>query len=125
MKLTLNILLSAIFIFIVTAVMIGCGHQKDKYGEDISDFKVTSIKSILDDSKNYEGKTVTLKGTVVIECPTGCWFNLKDDTGVIYVDLNPSGFAIPQIVKKTVVVQGTVAMKLTKPIVIGKGVEIQ
>lgn len=125
MKLTLNILLSAIFIFIVTAVMIGCGPQKDKYGEDISDFKVTSIKSILDDSKNYEGKTVTLKGTVVIECPTGCWFNLKDDTGVIYVDLNPSGFAIPQIVKKTVVVQGTVAMKLTKPIVIGKGVEIQ
>ena len=36
--------------------------------------------------------SVVLRGTLVEKCPvSGCWFRLKDDTGVVKVDLKSAG----------------------------------
>ena len=50
---------------------------------------------------------------------------MKEDTGMIHVDIKPSGFAIPQKVGKTVVVEGTVSVQNNEPVLIGTGVEIK
>ena len=73
----------------------------------------------------YLTKTVKLEGKIVAECPTGCWFDVDDGTGVLHVDTKPSGYAIPQRVGKKVVVEGEIYERGGKPIMIGKGVEIQ
>jgi uncharacterized protein YdeI (BOF family) len=37
----------------------------------------------------------TLSGVMIEKCPTaGCWFRLRDDTGVIKVDTKTAGFVV-------------------------------
>ena len=104
----------------------GCGEKgTDAYGQEISNRNVTKLNAILGQPDNFDGKTVTVEGKIVQEYPTGCWFNMKEDTGMIHVDIKPSGFAIPQKVGKTVVVEGTVSVQNNKPVLIGTGVEIK
>ncbi|MBI5386995.1 MAG: hypothetical protein HZA90_20165 [Verrucomicrobia bacterium] len=41
---------------------------------------------------------VTLTGELVEKCPTaGCWFRLKDDTGIIKVDTKAAGFVVVNV----------------------------
>ena len=53
-------------------------------------------------------ETVTLRGTMVEKCSVAaCWFRLKDDTGVVKVDLAAAGFTVIDVpVNATVVVTG-------------------
>jgi uncharacterized protein YdeI (BOF family) len=107
-------------------VLAGCGRKgADAYGQEISERNVTKLNAILAQPDNFEGKTVTVEGKIIQECPTGCWFDIKDEAGMIHVDIKPSGFAIPQKVGKTVKVEGQVSVKNNKPVLIGKGVEIK
>lgn len=124
MKVNNNILFR-VTIFFILVTLVGCTRVANNYGQKISNFDVVPIKDILINTGDYAGKTITVKGKIISECPSGCWFNLGQDAAVIYVDLNPSGFAIPQITGKTVLVQGRVDIKDTKPIFIGQGIEIQ
>ncbi|MBL7129933.1 MAG: DUF4920 domain-containing protein [Candidatus Omnitrophica bacterium] len=120
----INSVLLCITIFLLITAVIGCG-QVQQYGQTISKNKITEISKILTKPGSYEGKTVTIEGKIITECPTGCWFDLKDESGVIYVDLKPSGFAIPQKTGHKVTVQGEVEKKNEKIVIIGKGVEIR
>ena len=108
---------------LITAIA-GCS-KVETYGERVSNHKTTPIKDILTSSKNYDGKTVTIKGKIAIECETGCWFNFKEGDAIIYVNIEPSGFAIPQRSGRNAIIEGNVAIKDGKPILIGKGVEIK
>ena len=104
----------------------GCGRKEAKtYGQEISDRNVTKLNAILSQPNNFDGKTVTVEGKIVQECPTGCWFDIRDDGGMIHVDIKPSGFAIPQKVGKTVIVEGQVSVQNNQAVLIGKGVEVQ
>jgi uncharacterized protein YdeI (BOF family) len=104
----------------------GCGKKEaDKYGQEISDRTVTKVEAILKEPGNFDGKTVTVQGKIIRECPTGCWFEVKENSGIIYVDLNPSAFAIPQKVGKTAIVEGRVLVRNNQPMIVGKGVEIK
>ena len=58
--------------------------------------KATRIGDILQDPKGFGGKTVVVEGRIASECPSGCWFTLKDGNAVIYIDLKPSNLVIPQ-----------------------------
>jgi hypothetical protein len=58
--------------------------------------KTAHIGDILQDPKVFDGKTVLVEGKISRECPSGCWFTLKDGNAEIYIDLNPSGMVIPQ-----------------------------
>ena len=76
-------------------------------------------------SKDYVGKTVTVKGKIKLVCETGCWFNLEDEGATIYTDLAPSGFAIPQKVGRSATVEGKISIESGKLTLTGKGVEIR
>lgn len=104
----------------------GCGKKEaDKYGQEISNRTATKVEAILKEPGNFDGKTVTVQGKIIRECPTGCWFEVKENSGIIYVDLNPSGFAIPQKVRKTATVEGKVSVRNNQPMIVGTGVEIK
>lgn len=120
-----------LMILIIIVSIAGCSNNinvdsnnnREKYGVDITEKEVTSVKDILTNPDKYLDQTVRLEGKIVRECPTGCWFFLEDQTGKIYVDINPSGLSIPQKVGKKVVVEG-VPTKINNVVsVIGKGVE--
>jgi uncharacterized protein YdeI (BOF family) len=53
---------------------------------------------------------VTLNGVMVEKCPVaGCWFRLRDDTGIIKVDTKSAGFAVVNVPLETrVTITGTV-----------------
>jgi len=122
-----NFILLSIFLILIIGILMSCMScgKKEKFGEAISEQKSTEIGDIFTHPKDYEGKTVKVEGKIVEECPSGCWFNLKDETGVIYIDIMPSGFAIPQKVGRQATVEGKVITKEGKLMIIGKGVEIK
>jgi hypothetical protein len=95
------------------------------YGREITNRNITEVKAVLTTPETFDGKTVTVKGKIVNECPSGCWLEVQEGSAILYVDLNPSGFAIPQKVGKEVVVEGNVSMRDNKPIMTGTGVEIK
>jgi uncharacterized protein YdeI (BOF family) len=104
----------------------GCSKKDSgKYGQKISNYTLTKIGAILKDAKSFDGKTVTIEGKIVDECPTGGWFDITDQTGVIYVDLHPSDVAIPQRVGGRVMVEGKVLVRDNKPMIVGTGVELK
>ena len=99
----------------------------EKYGAELSGVKNTEIKDILAAPQSFEGKPVIIEGKITSECSTGCWFYLSVGAGnlSIYVDTKNSGFAIPQKVGKYILVEGTVAIKKTGPMIQAKGVVIK
>lgn len=104
----------------------GCAKKNSAtYGEKISNRNITEVKAVLTTPETFDGKTVTVRGKIVNECPSGCWLEVQESTAILYVDLNPSGFAIPQKVGKEAVVEGKVSMRDNKPLITGTGVEIK
>ena len=49
-----------------------------------------------------------VKGKIASECPSGCWFTLKEGNAVIYIDLAPNNLVIPQKKGATATVTGEV-----------------
>jgi uncharacterized protein YdeI (BOF family) len=44
------------------------------------------------------GRAATVAGEIIEKCPVaGCWFMLRDDTGVIKVDTKSAGFVVLEI----------------------------
>jgi uncharacterized protein YdeI (BOF family) len=82
-----------------------------------------TIGAILEASADYKDKEVVLKGKIVQECGSGCWFIIQDSTGQIYVDLAPSNLVIPQKVGSTAKVSGVVTISKGTTYLIGKKVE--
>ena len=120
------IVLLPIILLIIFGVS-GCSGNSsnniEKYGVDITEKEVTSVKDVLANSDEYLNRTVRLEGKITRECGSGCWFFLEDDTGTIYVDINPSGLSIPPKVGKKVAVEGVPTNRNGRISIIGKGVE--
>lgn len=108
---------------VLTILVGGCG-KAERYGEEFTVTEATAVSDILANPATYEGRTVRIEGEIARECPTGCWFDLKDGSAVIYVDIGPRGLAIPQRVGRKVAVEGTVSREDGQPRFLGKGVEI-
>ena len=126
-----NIKLIGILLIIILIILgiSGCSSNSsdnsERYGVNITEKKVVSVKDIYTNPNEYLDQTVRLEGKIVRECPSGCWFYLEDNTGKIFVDINPSGLSIPQRVGKKVTVEGELKRKDGRIIFIGKGVEIK
>ncbi len=72
----------------------------------------------------YDGKDVVIQGKIEIECASGCWFILNDESASLYVNILPSNFVIPQKSGSNAKVYGKVTTKNGDPTMIGKIVEI-
>jgi len=127
-----NIKLIAVLLIIILIILgiSGCsGNSSDnsdnseRYGVNITEKKVVSVKDIYTNPNKYLDQTIRLEGKIVRECGSGCWFFLEDETGTIYVDINPSGLSIPPKVGKKVVVEGVPENKNGRISINGKGVE--
>ena len=105
--------------------LISCKGKAEFFGQPVSDKTITPIKSIATAPADYNDKTVTVKGKIILECPAGGWFDLQQDAALLHVDLHPTGFAIPQKVGSIVTVQGTLKIQDNQPTLIGTGVEIK
>lgn len=103
----------------------GCGSKGGLFGQPITESNVTRIGDILAHPEQFDKKTVLIEGKIVEECPAGGWFMLKDEAGIIYVDLHPSYFAIPQAVGHHTMAQGVVREEDSRVSVIGKGVQLK
>ena len=124
-----NIKLIGILLIIILIILgiSGCSSNSsdnsERYGVNITESKVVSVKDIYTNPNEYLNQTVRLEGKIVRECGSGCWFFLEDETGTIYVDINPSGLSIPPKVGKKVVVEGVPENKNGRISINGKGVE--
>ncbi|MEQ8186857.1 MAG: DUF4920 domain-containing protein [Candidatus Eremiobacterota bacterium] len=68
----------------------------NSYGQAISSNPAVTIKELQSNKNKYLGKTVKIEGTITEVCQhMGCWFNVNDGTGTIYVDLGMRGYFIP------------------------------
>ena len=120
-----------LLMLVSTLFLFGCGVKMEKFGDapGESDAKV-SIGTILVSPQNYLKKDVVVSGTIASECPSGCWINVKDDSGtVVYVEMQGASFApIPQRVGKKVIVKGIVYQTEDTPKetrILGKGLVIK
>lgn len=119
----MTILISVTIVAIMIASAVSA--HAEIYGERIAEKNATSIGDIVANPKNYDGKTVLVKGKISAECPTGCWFNIEEKGAVLYVDINPSGFAIPQKVGHKASIEGTIQIEDDRTVLVGKGVEVR
>ncbi|HBY57430.1 MAG TPA: hypothetical protein DEG96_06170 [Candidatus Atribacteria bacterium] len=115
-----------IFVLVILGIS-GCsGNNNDngeRYGVNITEKEVVSVKDIYTNPDEYLGKTIRVEGEIVRECSSGCWFFLEDDTGTIFIDINPSGLSIPPKVGEKAIVEGKPENKNGRIIIVGKGVE--
>jgi len=117
-------------LLIITAVgalffAYGCAKQNGSFGQPITEAQFTPIGDILAKPEQFAGKTVKVGGKITDECPSGGWFFLQDQNGLIYVNLHPSYFAIPQARGQQAVVQGSVRKEGTQIEITGEGVELK
>ena len=123
----IRLIAALLIILLVILGVSGCsGNSSDnseRYGVDIAEKKVTSVKDIYTNPSEYLNQTIRLEGKIVRECGSGCWFFLEDETGTIFVDINPSGLSIPPKVGKKVVVEGVPENRNGRITINGKGVE--
>jgi hypothetical protein len=112
-----------VLVVLTTVVLGGCG-KAEQYGEKLTVTEVTAVSDILANPASFAGRTVRIEGEISRECPTGCWFDVKDGVATIYVDIAPQGLAIPQHVGSKIVVEGTVSTESGQTEFLGKGVEI-
>lgn len=103
----------------------GCSPKGQTYGQSVTESNVTGIGAILAKPDSFAGKTVRIEGEITEVCPSGCWFRIKDATGVMYVNLYPSAFVIPQVRGRRAAVQGTVKKEHTNISVVGTGVRLK
>jgi hypothetical protein len=111
-------------IAMLPVALASCGGG-DVYGEALSGAEPTPVADILADPAAFDGEEVTLAGVIGNECPTGCWFELRDGGSSIHVDIAPHGLAIPQKQGSDVTVEGTVKVTDSRLMLVGKGVEIR
>lgn len=70
-----------------------------------------------------DSATVTLYGTMIQKCPVaGCWFNLRDETGVIKVDTKAANFVVLDVPLQTsVTVSGLITTNGSERILAATG----
>ena len=73
----------------------GCGRPSGKVLGKAPTGKPDSVLSV---KGGITAPEVVLSGVMIEKCPTaGCWFRLRDDTGVIKVDTKLAGFVVVNV----------------------------
>lgn len=113
-------LICVLFTIIVSVALTGCISQAGTSTAAAAQAipASVSIGEIIRNPSAYNTTDLFVRGKIITECGSGCWFILDDGTGTLYVDLAPNNFAIPQVSGTTVVVQGFVVVKNGDPVLV-------
>lgn len=97
-----------LFVFVVSVLFAsGCSKPRGTVLGKAPEGKPVSILSV---RAGTTPPKVVLEGMMIEKCPTaGCWFRLRDGTGVIKVDTRSAGFVVVNVPLET---RLTVAGKL-------------
>ncbi len=89
------------------SVMVGC--QKPQ-GNVLGKSPTGDLRTVLAVTAGDTPPQVALTGVMVEKCPVaGCWFRLRDRTGIIKVDTKPAGFVVVNVpLESTLTVAGKV-----------------
>jgi hypothetical protein len=119
-------------LYLVVAVLIfgiaACSGSQE-YGAGVDpDLDQIQVIDIFSDS-SIHGSRVTLEGRIVFLCSSGgCWFYLQDDTGRIFVNLEPADITLPfregRTLGSRVKVSGKVGLNHGQPLILADGLEI-
>jgi hypothetical protein len=94
----------SLFTVVVAALLAGCSStQPAVLGKAPSDGAITPISAI-----TQSAKPQTIQGVMIDKCPVaGCWFHVRDNSGVVKVDTKYSGFVVMDVpVNSRVTVSG-------------------
>ncbi|MFO1511808.1 MAG: hypothetical protein U1F83_02675 [Verrucomicrobiota bacterium] len=81
--------------FVCLLLVAGCGKSSGKVLGKAPKGKTDSVLSV---KGGITAPQVVLSGVMIEKCPTaGCWFRLRDDTGVIKVDTKLAGFVVVDV----------------------------
>ncbi|MCC6346280.1 MAG: OB-fold nucleic acid binding domain-containing protein [Nitrospirales bacterium] len=110
----------------VGALIVLAGCSAEKYGRGIdAGAPVIMVKDIML-KPELQGRDVTIVGRISSQCQSnGCWFFLQDDTGQVFVNLQPENFVLPSRMGKRVRVTGTVTTDQQGYQIIARGVEVK
>lgn len=89
-------------------IVVGCGQKTEQtMGARPATEKIVAVKELAAAPKSQK---VTVQGAMIEKCPVaGCWFVLRDKTGVVRVDTKAAGFVVTEIPLNTpLTVSGTV-----------------
>jgi uncharacterized protein YdeI (BOF family) len=80
--------------FLLISLLIGAGCGKPK-GTVLGKPPKGELQNVLSVRAGTVPSHFTLSGILIEKCPTaGCWFRLRDSTGVIRVDTKSAGFVV-------------------------------
>lgn len=102
----------------------GCQSPKGDFGEPFTQAEETPIKDLLKNPADFDGKTVKVSGEITEICPSGGWFYLKNEGALVFVNLHPRNFAIPQAVGSTAIAEGSVKKEGINIEIVGTGVRL-
>ena len=103
--------ITIIFLCSFILFAISCSESKtNQYGSPYDDKIPLKTIDIISNTKDINGKIFSFEGEITAQCKDdGCWFKLKDNTGIVLVDLKPYNFRLPlEIVCKKVKLNGRV-----------------
>ncbi len=84
---------------VLATVAVGC-HKPQ--GKVLGKAPATEPRTILAVRAGDTPSQVTLSGVMIEKCPiAGCWFKLRDDTGIIKVDTKSAGFVVVNVPLET------------------------
>jgi uncharacterized protein YdeI (BOF family) len=101
----MELLMKTLSLIVLLAALAGCGKPS---GKVLGKAPAGDVKNIIAVHAGETPPVVTLSGTLVEKCPAaGCWFYLKDSTGMIRVDTKAAGFVVVEVpLQTTVTVSG-------------------
>ncbi len=95
----------AVMLFLLIALS-GCAAASTMTPTPLPTPIPVTVSQLIAGEGQFAGKKISMNGTVLLECTTGCWFFLDDGTGKIYIDLATAGLHIPQKVGSRVTLVG-------------------
>ena len=97
-----------LFLLPLCLLLAGCGPGAQTTLGATPNGSLVPVSAIV---QSKSAQTVTLRGEMIEKCPVaGCWFKLRDQTGVVKVDTKAAGFVVTDVPLHTqMTVQGTFA----------------
>ncbi len=114
MRCTYRATATAPIVFAFTTIIAGC-HKQDPVTLGTAP-GLTSTASVKQLTSLPPQTHVTLSGEMIEKCPvSGCWFVLKDKSGVVHVNTKSSGFVVAAVpLHSQVTVSGTIGTGQSK-----------
>lgn len=87
-------LFSLLILPIALAALTGCARPNGHtLGQTVAFSPLTVIRDLKPSSS-----PVTIRGTMTEKCPiSGCWFKVKDSSGILLVDTKTAGFVVADV----------------------------